>query len=40
MILTAIVISMGGISLVLALLLVLSARYPTSDLDEIDELRG
>ena len=40
LILTAIVISMGGISLVLALLLVLSARYQTSDLDEIDELRG
>lgn len=40
LILTAIVISMGGISLVLALLYVLSARYRTSDLDEINELRG
>jgi len=40
LILTAIVISMGGISLVLSLLIVLSARYQTSDLDEIDELRG
>jgi multicomponent Na+:H+ antiporter subunit C len=40
LILTAIVISMGGISLVLALLYVLSARYRTSDLDEIDELQG
>ncbi len=40
LILTAIVISMGGISLVLSMLYVLSARYRTSDLDEIDELRG
>ncbi len=40
LILTAIVISMGGISLVLSLLYVLSARYRTSDLDEIDELKG
>ena len=40
LILTAIVISMGGISLVLSLLYVLSARYRTSDLDEVDELRG
>jgi multicomponent Na+:H+ antiporter subunit C len=39
MILTAIVISMGGIALVLALLYVLSARYETSDMDRIDELR-
>jgi multicomponent Na+:H+ antiporter subunit C len=40
LVLTAIVISMGGISLVLAMLYVLSARYRTADLDEIDELRG
>jgi multicomponent Na+:H+ antiporter subunit C len=40
LILTAIVISMGGISLVLSLLYVLSARYQTSDLDEVDELKG
>jgi len=40
LILTAIVISMGGISLVLSLLYVLSARYRTSDLDEIDKLQG
>jgi multicomponent Na+:H+ antiporter subunit C len=40
LILTAIVISMGGISLVLSMLYVLSARYRTSDLDEVDELRG
>jgi multicomponent Na+:H+ antiporter subunit C len=39
-ILTAIVISMGGISLVLSMLYVLSARYQTSDLDKIDELSG
>jgi multisubunit Na+/H+ antiporter MnhC subunit len=39
MILTAIVISMGGIALVLALLYVLSARYETSDMDRLDELR-
>jgi multicomponent Na+:H+ antiporter subunit C len=40
LILTAIVISMGGISLVLSMLYVLSARYRTSDLDEVDELHG
>ena len=40
LILTAIVISMGGISLVLSMLYVLSARYRTSDLDQVDELRG
>lgn len=40
LILTAIVISMGGISLVLSMLYVLSARYRTSDLDKINELRG
>jgi multicomponent Na+:H+ antiporter subunit C len=40
LILTAIVISMGGIALVLSMLYVLSARYRTSDLDEVNELRG
>jgi multicomponent Na+:H+ antiporter subunit C len=40
LILTAIVISMGGIALVLSLLYVLSARYRTSDMDDVDELRG
>jgi multicomponent Na+:H+ antiporter subunit C len=40
LILTAIVISMGGISLVLSMLYVLSARYRTSDLDEVDKLQG
>jgi multicomponent Na+:H+ antiporter subunit C len=40
LILTAIVISMGGISLVLSMLYVLSARYRTSDVDEINKLQG
>jgi multicomponent Na+:H+ antiporter subunit C len=40
LILTAIVIGMGSISLVLSLLYVVSARYRTSDVDEIDQLRG
>ena len=40
LILTAIVISMGGISLVLSMIYVLSARYRTSDLDEVNKLRG
>lgn len=40
LILTAIVISMGGISLVLSMLYVLSARYRTCDVEEINELQG
>jgi multicomponent Na+:H+ antiporter subunit C len=40
LILTAIVISMGGISLVLSMIYVLSARYRTSDVDEVNRLRG
>ena len=40
LILTAIVISMGGVSLVLAMIYVLSARYRTSDVDEVNQLRG
>ncbi len=40
LILTAIVISMGGLSLVLALLYLLSARYRTSDVDKVNKLRG
>ena len=40
LILTAIVISMGGISLVLSMIYILSARYRTSDLDEVNRLRG
>jgi len=38
--LTAIVISMGGFAFVLALLVVLSARYKTSDADEVNGLKG
>jgi multicomponent Na+:H+ antiporter subunit C len=40
LILTAIVISMGGLSLVLSMLYVLSARYRTSDVEEVNKLRG
>lgn len=40
LVLTAIVISMAGFSLVLALLYVLSIRYRTADSDEISELRN
>jgi multicomponent Na+:H+ antiporter subunit C len=39
LILTAIVISMGGISLVLSIIYVLSARYRTSDVEEVNQLR-
>jgi multicomponent Na+:H+ antiporter subunit C len=39
LILTAIVISMAGIALVLSLLYIVSARYQTSDLDRVDNLR-
>ena len=39
LILTAIVISMGGIALVLSMLYIVSARYRTSDLDEVKGLR-
>lgn len=38
-VLTAIVISMAGIALVLSMLYIVSARYKTSDLDQIDNLR-
>ncbi len=40
LVLTAIVISMAGFSLVLALLYMLSTRYHTSDSDEIAELKN
>ncbi len=40
LILTAIVISMGGLSLVLSMIYILSARYRTSDVDEVNRLRG
>ena len=39
LILTAIVISMGGTAFVLALLYVISDRYQTSDQDEVSQLR-
>ena len=39
LVLTAIVISMGGLALILAMLYIVSARYKTSDLDEIDGLK-
>lgn len=40
LVLTAVVISMAGFSLVLALLYVLSNRYHTADSDEIAELKN
>jgi multicomponent Na+:H+ antiporter subunit C len=39
LILTAIVISMGTTAFVLSLLYILSARYQTSDMDEVSELK-
>lgn len=39
LVLTAIVISMGGFALVLAMVYVLSVRYKTSDSDEVKGLR-
>ena len=39
LVLTAIVISMGGFAFVLALLYVVSARYKTSDSDEVNGLK-
>ncbi|MCA9991176.1 MAG: NADH-quinone oxidoreductase subunit K [Ardenticatenaceae bacterium] len=39
LILTAIVISMGGTAFVLAMLYIISSRYQTSDMDEIDGLK-
>ena len=40
MILTAIVISMGGTAFVLSMLYIISARYGTSDMDEVDGLKN
>lgn len=40
LVLTAIVIGMGGIAFVLSILYVISSRYKTSDLDEIQGLKG
>ncbi len=39
LVLTAIVIAMGGLALVLAMLYIVSARYKTSDLDEVTGLK-
>ena len=40
LILTAIVISMGGTAFVLSMLYIISARYKTSDSDEVDGLKN
>ncbi len=39
LILTAIVISMGGTAFILAMLYIISARYKTVDMDEVDGLK-
>jgi len=39
LILTAIVISMGGTAILLAMLYIIAARYKTADMDEVDGLR-
>ena len=40
LILTAIVISMGGTAFVLGMLYIISSRYKTADLDEMDGLKN
>lgn len=40
LILTAIVISMGGTAFVLSMLYIISARYKTSDMDEVEGLKN
>jgi multicomponent Na+:H+ antiporter subunit C len=40
LVLTAIVISMGGLALVLSMLYIVSARYKTSDMDEVTGLKN
>jgi len=40
LVLTAIVISMGGTAFVLSMLYVISARYKTSDMDEVNGLKN
>ena len=40
LILTAIVISMGGTAFVLSMLYIISSRYKTSDLDDVDGLKN
>ncbi|MCK4724207.1 MAG: NADH-quinone oxidoreductase subunit K [Anaerolineales bacterium] len=39
LILTAIVISMGGMAFVLSMLYIISGRYQTSDMDEVSHLK-
>lgn len=39
LVLTAIVISMGGTAFVLSMLYIISARYKTSDMDDINSLK-
>ena len=40
LILTAIVISMGGTAFILAMLIIISARYKTADMDDVDGLKN
>jgi multicomponent Na+:H+ antiporter subunit C len=40
LVLTAIVISMGGSAFILAMLYIISARYKTADMDEVDGLKN
>ncbi|HRQ41413.1 MAG TPA: NADH-quinone oxidoreductase subunit K [Chloroflexota bacterium] len=40
LILTAIVISMGGTAFVLAMLYIISARYETANMDEVNNLKN
>ncbi len=40
LVLTAIVISMGGLAFILSMLYIVSARYKTSDLDEVAGLKN
>ena len=40
LILTAIVISMGGTAIILAMLYIISARYKTADVDDLDSLKN
>ena len=39
LVLTAIVISMGGVAFVLAMLYIIAARYKTTDVEEVDGLK-
>lgn len=40
LILTAIVISMGGTAFILSMLIIISSRYKTSDMDQVDGLKN